>query len=127
MICAPEGATPLRGNWAEKLARHFLQKKGLTLLKQNYRCRRGEIDLIMRDQGAIVFVEVRYRSRGDFGTGAESVDRRKQRKLIAAAKYFLGSHSAIASAPCRFDVVALAGADGTPTLTWIPNAFEASW
>lgn len=123
----PEDVPPLRGGWAEDLARRFLQQKGLTLLKQNYRCRRGEIDLIMRDQSAIVFVEVRYRRRVDFGSGVESVDKRKQRKLIAAAQYFLGSHSGTYSAPCRFDVVAVSGLGSSPSLSWIPNAFETSW
>lgn len=122
-----EGVPTLRGGWAEDLARRFLQQQGLLTIEQNYRCRRGEIDLIMRDQTTIVFVEVRYRKRVDFGTGAESVDKRKQRKLIAAAQYFLGSHSRIASAPCRFDVVAISGGGDTPAVSWIPNAFEAPW
>lgn len=122
-----EGVPTLRGGWAEDLARRFLQQQGLLAVEQNYRCRRGEIDLIMRDQTTIVFVEVRYRKRVDFGTGAESVDKRKQRKLIAAAQYFLGSHSRIASAPCRFDVVAISGGGDAPAVSWIPNAFEAPW
>lgn len=122
-----EGVPLSRGGWAEDHARRFLQQNGLLLLKQNYRCRRGEIDLIMRDQRTIVFVEVRYRRRDDFGSGAESVDKHKQRKLIAAAQYFLGRHAALLSAPCRFDVVDVSGLGSAPLLSWIPNAFEASW
>lgn len=120
----PAGSPPKRGGWAEDLARRFLQNEGLTLLEQNYRCRRGEIDLIMRDRSAIVFVEVRYRSRSDFGSGAESVNRRKQQKLIAAAQYFLGNHAGDCSTPCRFDVVEIAGLGSDPSLSWIRNAFE---
>lgn len=123
----PEGAPSVRGGWAEDLARRFLQQQGLTPLKQNYRCRLGEIDLIMRHQATIVFVEVRYRSRADFGGGIESVDKRKRKKLIAAAQYFLGNDSGAWSAPCRFDVVAVSGFGSSPSLSWIPNAFEAVW
>jgi putative endonuclease len=127
MTHIPDGGAPVRGGWAEDLARRFLQQKGMTPLKQNYRCRRGEIDLIMRHEDTIVFVEVRYRSRSDFGSGAESVDKRKQKKLVATAQYFLGSHAATVSAPCRFDVVAISGFGSSLSLSWIPNAFDVSW
>ncbi|MGF1612931.1 MAG: YraN family protein [Gammaproteobacteria bacterium] len=122
-----EQVAPSRGGWAEDLARHFLQQQGLTPLKQNYRCRLGEIDLILRDQNTLVFVEVRYRRRSDFGSGAESVDKRKQRKLIAAAQHFLGRHGGATSPPCRFDVIAVSGFNDSPSLSWIRNAFEVSW
>lgn len=123
----PEGGSLVRGGWAEDLAQRFLQQKGLIALQQNYRCRRGEIDLIMRDQGAIVFVEVRYRRRSGFGSGAESVTKHKQKKLVATAQYFLGSYGGGSSVPCRFDVVSITGSGSSLSLTWIPNAFEASY
>lgn len=117
-----------RGGWAEDLAQGFLQRKGLALLARNYRCRFGEIDLIMQERDTMVFVEVRYRARTDFGCGAESVDWRKQRKLVATARHYLRSHSRGSSIPvCRFDVVALSSVGQSPTVSWIRNAFEASW
>lgn len=112
-----------RGQDAEHRARTYLEKRGLTLLTQNYRSRLGEIDLIMQDQDNLVFVEVRYRYREAFGSGAESVDRRKQSKLIACAQDYLQRHPKIADQPCRFDVVSIGGPDAHREIDWIRNAF----
>ena len=78
-----------RGNTAETLALEFLNAQGLELLERNFRCRTGEIDLIMRDDATLVFVEVRYRRSGAYGGAAGSVDRRKQQRVTRAALYFL--------------------------------------
>lgn len=111
-----------RGQAAEEQACRHLQQQGLTLIERNYRCRLGEIDLVMRDGASTVFVEVRYRSNPGFGGGAASVDGRKQSKLIAAASHYLQQHPALAQQPARFDVVAIA-----PTaLEWIRDAFQAA-
>jgi putative endonuclease len=117
------------GRDAEYTARQYLEKQGLKLIESNYRCRYGEIDLIMQDKHGIVFIEVRYRSNNLFGSGAESVDFRKQQKLLSSASHFLQSHKQLANQSCRFDVISLS-ADRNKnidpsTLQWITNAIEA--
>ena len=109
----------LLGQTAESRAAAFLQARGLKLLARNWRCRFGEIDLVMQDGAALVFVEVRLRSRSDFGGAAASVTPGKQKKLLAAARQYLAALKTLP--PCRFDVVALSGS-GAPE--WIKNAFE---
>ncbi|NOX75433.1 MAG: YraN family protein [Gammaproteobacteria bacterium] len=113
------------GKRAEDAACDFLRTKGLSLVERNYLCPRGEIDLIMRDARTTVFVEVRYRRSSRFGSGAESVDWRKQRKLLATAAHYLLLHPKAAKQACRFDVVSLSGSDGHAQLDWIPDAFQA--
>ncbi len=112
------GAT---GRLAEDLAFTYLQGHGLVPMTRNFRCRLGEIDLIMRDGDSIVFVEVRLRTPGAHASAAESIDPRKQRKIVAAARYFLAGR---AEQPCRFDCVLLERARAD-AITWIKNAFEA--
>lgn len=107
------------GRWAEALAHDYLKSRGLKPVARNYRCRRGEIDLVMSDGGTLVFIEVRMRRNPRFGTAAESIDRRKRMRIITAAQHFLQNRRV--SRPCRFDVVAVEGADN---IQWIPNAFE---
>ena len=113
-----------RGQLAEQQAGDYLKRQGLKPLERNYRCRCGEIDLIMQSREYLVFVEVRFRRHNNFGGAAASVDRRKQRKLLAAAQQYLQRHRAF-DRPCRFDVVAvMPGRDGEPEFEWIKNAFE---
>ena len=109
-----------RGAQAENLAAQFLQQRGLKLLQQNYRCRFGEIDLILQDGDALVFAEVRLRSRCDFGGAAASINAVKQAKLVRAAQYYLAALPHIP--PCRFDAVLLQAADGS-SIEWIRDAF----
>jgi putative endonuclease len=111
-----------RGAWAEDLALRFLLDAGLSLVARNYRCYRGEIDLVMRDGEALVFVEVRYRRDRGFGGGAESVDWRKRARLAASAAHYLHAHPGAARRPCRFDVLSVGGRE--PRVDWIRNAFE---
>lgn len=109
----------------ERLASRYLQSFGLVPVTSNYQCRVGEIDLIMRDGGTLVFVEVRYRRRRDFGTAAESVGRAKQRKLWRCAQYYLMSRRLSDHPPCRFDVLGITeeGCSREPVFDWIRNAF----
>ena len=107
------------GQAAEAHAEAFLKTQGLTLVARNWRCRFGEIDLVMQDGATLVFVEVRLRSRRDFGGAAASVTPAKQKKLLAAARQYLAALKTLP--PCRFDVVALSG-DAAPE--WIRNAFD---
>jgi putative endonuclease len=110
------------GQAAEMLAAAYLQQKGLKLLESNYRCRFGEIDLIMRDGKEIVFVEVRLRSNPFFGGAAASITSSKQQKLARTAEHYLLQHG---SAPCRFDAVLLDSLTAS-NLTWLKNAFETT-
>ena len=109
-----------RGAQAEILAAQFLQHQGLKLLQQNYRCRFGEIDLILQDGDALVFAEVRLRSRSDFGGAAASINAAKQAKLVCAAQHYLATLAHIP--PCRFDAVLLQGTDGSG-IEWLRDAF----
>jgi len=109
----------LLGQSAEARAESFLNSHGLVSVARNWRCRFGEIDLIMLDGSTRVFVEVRLRSRNDFGGAAASVTVAKQKKLIAAARQYLTTLKTLP--PCRFDVVALTG-NAAPD--WIKNAFD---
>jgi putative endonuclease len=113
-----------RGAWAEDLACKHLIDHGLRLVTRNYRCRHGEIDLVMRDGRTIAFVEVRLRNRTDYGTGAESVDARKQARLLSSAEHYLQRHATLL-AKCRFDVVSILESGNTHRLEWIRNAFNA--
>ena len=79
----------MKGSDAEQIAAAHLQKQGLVLVAQNYRCRFGEIDLILNDQNTLVFVEVRMRSSEAFGGAAASITAAKQAKLLLAARHYL--------------------------------------
>jgi len=113
------------GKQAEASACEYLQAQGLTLVERNYLCKRGEIDLIMQDKHTTVFVEVRYRRNDRFGSSAESVDWRKQTKLLATAEHYLQQHPKAAQNDCRFDVVALTTENRQQTIDWIIDAFQA--
>ncbi|MES9826906.1 MAG: YraN family protein [Candidatus Thiodiazotropha sp.] len=112
------------GQQAEQQALDFLQSRGLRLQERNFRCKTGEIDLVMRDAGTLVFVEVRFRQSNDFGRALETVTASKQRKLLATANRYL-QMKRIDSA-CRFDIVALNGSGSTP-MEWIKNAIQIAW
>lgn len=118
-------STQQRGDAAEAQARQHLEQHGLRLLAQNWRCRLGELDLVMLDADTVVFVEVRYRLHADFGGALGSIDGRKQQRLALAASMFLHKEFRWANHPCRFDVIALQGSGhaGQP-LQWLKNAFE---
>lgn len=114
------------GAAAEYAAAQYLVSQGLTLLDANVRYRDGELDLVMRDGGTLVFVEVRYRASAKFGGAAASVTPTKQRRLIRAATRYLAAHPAYAALPCRFDVIGAEGDQIAPQLTWLHAAFDAS-
>lgn len=100
----------ITGQESERLAEQFLLQQGLTLVTRNYRCKAGEIDLIMQDREHLVFVEVRFRNNRRYGSASESVTHFKQQKLIRAAEFYLQSrYTRRQLPPCRFDVVAIDG------------------
>ena len=114
------------GHAVEQLECKYLEERGLELLERNYRCRHGEIDLVMLDQDCLVFVEVRFRSTGTFSSAAATVDRRKQDKLIRTAEMYLATRPECADRTARFDVVGVDGrASGNPSVEWIRDAFTA--
>lgn len=119
------GKTPeqSKGQIAEEQALNFLQRRGLRLIERNYRCRYGEIDLVMEEGRTIVFVEVRFRRDPRFGGALESVDRRKQAKLLASAAQFLKDKKL--DRPARFDVAAMAPEPGGIAVDWVKDAFQA--
>lgn len=107
-----------RGNLAEDQALEFLEAQGLILVFRNFLCKAGEIDLILRDQTTVIFVEVRYRADTSRGTGADTVTRSKMTKIINSARYFLMQNPAYVKLDCRFDVISISA-----SLDWIQNAF----
>jgi putative endonuclease len=109
------------GAQAEQLAAQFLQQRGLVLLQHNYRCRHGEIDLIMRDGDMLVFVEVRLRSSNNFGGAAASIGAIKQHKLLRTAQQYLSTLRHVP--PCRFDAVLFHSVDNAMDIEWVKNAF----
>ncbi|MDP1613960.1 MAG: YraN family protein [Sulfuritalea sp.] len=121
---APSGPTSTRqarGAAAEQLAADYLQRRGLKLIERNFRVKGGEIDLICRDGRTTVFVEVRLRSRGDFGGAAASITATKQARLILAARHWLQRHG---ETPCRFDCVLFDGLEAK-NIEWLRDAFSA--
>lgn len=104
----------------EDLALAYLKARGLILLERNFRCRVGEIDLVMRDGASIVFVEVRLRSAGAYASAAESIDVRKQKRIVATAGFYLAGRPEV---PCRFDCVLLEHAR-SDSIHWIKSAFD---
>ena len=106
------------GGAAEQLALKHLTRAGLRLMKANYHCRHGEIDLIMQDGAAIVFVEVRQRASHQ--QAATSIDAHKQRRLCAAAAHYLTGFGN--APPCRFDALLV---DDAARVQWIKDAFSA--
>ncbi len=122
---SPDSTTAL-GRRAEDLACRHLEAQGLRLLERNYRCRAGELDLVMLDGGTLVVVEVRSRSTSAHGDAASTVGPRKQQRFIRAARHLLLTRPDYRRLPARFDVVAIdPGAPGAPPkLTWIRDAFR---
>lgn len=103
--------------WERKALAH-LERHGLTLVEANFRCKGGEIDLVMRERESLVFVEVRQRAGAQHGGAAASITPAKVRRLVRAAQFYLMRFSSMPA--CRFDVVAIDG----DTLEWIRNAIE---
>lgn len=117
----PQARNPRsKGQWYEQQARRFLETQGLLFVTANYYCRQGELDLIMQDQDALVFIEVRYRSSQQFGGALASISPAKQKKIRHTARYYLLNHGINeAHQACRFDLVTY---DNGQCL-WLKNAF----
>lgn len=116
-------ATGPVGARAESAAFDYLIRQGLRPVARNFRCRGGEIDLIMLHEQCLTFIEVRYRSTSSFAQPGDTVDRHKQRKIIRTAAMFNARNRHFASHIMRFDVVAIEG-EGSPSIRWIRDAFR---
>jgi len=127
--------TRVIGNRAETHALNYLLDQGLKLLQRNYNCKCGELDLIMTENNIIVFVEVRSRKNSYYGSGAESIDFRKRKKLLASATHFL-QNKRMLDEICRFDVISICHGQSSNvnsvenkseklTINWIQDAFQA--
>jgi putative endonuclease len=118
----------VRGRHGEQVAEEFLCAQGYTILRRNYRVSFGEIDLIVRDRQALVFVEVRTHGGDQFGDPLESVNMRKQRQVAKAAVHYL-TKSGLMEREARFDVVGIRWEGEQARITHIKNAFELprSW
>ena len=112
------------GRWSERRCERFLKAKGLRTLTRNYRCKMGELDLVMVDaDGSIVFVEVRSRAEEGLVPPEATITATKRAHISQTARFFLAAHK-IEDRPLRFDVVTLIlGRSGPPNIQHYPNAF----
>lgn len=111
-----------QGQKAEEIALSYLLQQGLNCITRNFRCRFGEIDLIMKQQDYLVFVEVRYRVNTRFGGGLASITAQKIRRCRATAEIYLRRYTH--TPPCRFDVISINGnLEQATALTWVQDAF----
>jgi putative endonuclease len=119
---APIDRQRLGGDAEERAAQH-LRAAGLRLLHRNYRCRMGELDLVAREGGTLVIVEVRLRSSSRFGGAAASITHAKRRRIVRATRHLLARYPSLQKWPVRFDAV-LVGAPSGP-IEWLRGAFDA--
>ncbi len=112
------------GEQAEQIAHDYLKAKGLRLIEANYRCRVGELDLVMLDGQVLVIIEVRYRKSSRIAGPLQTIDSHKRRRLALAARHFLMRHGHLQDRPIRFDVIGLTGSMANPSINWSKNAFE---
>jgi|SRR5690242_18773388 putative endonuclease len=119
-----DGGRRARGRAAEAIAAEFLAARGLRVVDRNHAIPRGEVDLVCEEGEVLCFVEVRSRSSEAQGGPEETVDRRKRRRVIAAAVDWALRHDALERA-IRFDVVAVTFGDGAPRIEHFPAAFDA--
>lgn len=117
-----ESAHQRAGSAAEQAVLRLARGRGWRCIARNFHSRRGEIDLVLQDAGLLIVVEVRYRAGNAFGGGLDSVDKRKQARIIHATRLFLATHPEWAETPLRFDVVAV---DGAGKVDWVEDAFYA--
>lgn len=107
------------GEFYEAKALDFLTSQGLRLVDRNFNCKVGELDLIMLENDALIFVEVRYRTASSYGSATESITESKKKKIKGAAKFFLLQNPEFQHHSCRIDVIAI----DNGKISWIKNAF----
>ena len=115
-------STRATGTLYEDIAVAFLQKQGLVLVERNFRLRDGEVDLIMREDDFIVFIEVKYRQSGAYADILEQIRQSQLARVRRSARLYLhlkGMPEHLT--PCRFDIIAITG--GAENVNWIKDAF----
>lgn len=116
--------THSKGVLTEDIAAKYLCQQLLIELARNFHSRQGEIDLIMRDQHTLVFIEVKYRKNVNFGSAVATVTAKKQHKIKKCAAFYLQQNGFNEyNTPCRFDVIGIEGELNHPQITWLKNAF----
>lgn len=115
-----------RGHEGEQLAAHHLKRLGYKIICRNYRCPLGEIDIVARHHGVLVFVEVKSRSSHTFGPPKLAVTPAKQHKLSQVAWHYLQKYD-LTETSARFDVVTVSGTKRSPDIEVIQNAFESTY
>ncbi len=115
------------GRRAEAAAARWLRRHRVRILRRNYHCRQGEIDIVGLQGDTLLFIEVRLRNSNAWGGAAASVHREKQRRIVHTARHFLQSEPGHGDRPCRFDVLcAVYDARGAVHISdWIQDAFAA--
>lgn len=111
----------LKGKEAENLAANFLKQQGYEFVARNYRYQRSEIDLIVRKENWLVFVEVKMRSSDAFGYPEEFVDYRKAKNIVFGAEQYTFEHNYEGNV--RYDVVAISLRNGKPEIRHFEDAF----
>lgn len=111
------------GKSGEDIACRELQRRGYAIVARRYRRRHGELDIVARDGETTVFVEVKTRRSGEYGSGVEAVHRLKRRRMAHLALDYVTRHR-LASVACRFDVVSICLTDGRPVVEVFQNAFD---
>lgn len=107
------------GYQAELAAQRFLKYHGFKILHCNFRCKLGEIDIIGKENKTVVFVEVRYRKYNSYGSGAATVTRQKQKKIVKTAALYLQRFCL--DVECRFDVIELQAKKTTDQKPIVPS------
>ena len=115
------------GAKGEKLAIRFLKRKGYRIIQRNYKCKLGEIDIVARQDGTIIFVEVKTRQTEEFGAPQYAVNASKRKQISKVALSYIRNNK-LAEQSCRFDVIAitLTSESRKPVIEHIENAFELS-
>jgi putative endonuclease len=117
---------PRDGQRWENVAGEYLEAHGLCVLARGYRCRLGELDLVCREDGVLVVVEVKARSSNACVSAVHSVGPYKRARIILATRHLLMSRAEWRGASIRFDVVAIDAIDTpAPRIHWIKRAFDA--
>lgn len=109
------------GSKYEDKAKTFLEALGMDFLEKNYRIKSGEIDLIMKDKGTIVFVEVKSRKNKKAGAALDAISYRKRMKIISVSKYYLLTKNRSIGTNVRYDCVGIDGED----IHYIRSAFDS--
>lgn len=109
-----------KGAAYEQAVGYYLERQGYEILQFNYRCPLGEIDIVSKEGGCLVFCEVKYRADASKGSPLEAVGARKQKTIYRCAQWYLNEKHLADGTACRFDVIGVEGSK----ITLIKNAFE---